>query len=217
MRWLRLAPISRTRLRDRHLLGSGLFFCDMADEKKTGRKQIDWEMVEREYRAGKLSLREVARNHGCSDTAIRKRARTEGWSRDLSQKIDEEVRSKLVRSEVRTPSPTEKEIVEAVSARSADIITTERKDIQALRQHEEDLLRELSAEPTKLYLSTYRGQIVEKVVSLTVSERANTLMMLTTVRAKRIELERKVWGIKDADDDKVEPFVVQLSLQEARL
>ena len=44
------------------------------------------------------------RQHGCSDTAVQKKA--EGWKRDLSEKVRNRVRSKLrtdgVRSRVRT-------------------------------------------------------------------------------------------------------------------
>lgn len=162
------------------------------------KKQLDWEKIEREYRAGKLSIREIARQHGCTDKAIRKKAKAEGWSRDLSAKIDEAVRSKLVRAEVRDVDPaTEREIVEAVATRSAGVVLSERKDLEALREQENKLMEELDGEPSKLYLATYRGEIIEKEVALTVSEKASTLLALSTVRAKRIELERKVWGIAD--------------------
>ena len=164
------------------------------------RKQIDWESVEVEYRAGKLSLREIAGKCGCTEGAIRKRAKKEGWARDLSAKIEHEVRTRLVRSEVRSScAPTEKEIIDAVSERSANIIKAERADLEQLREQENKLLDELDGKPTKLYISTYQGEIVEKVVALTVSEKASTLLALANVRAKRIELERKVWGIKEEE------------------
>ena len=40
----------------------------------TARKVIDWERVEAQFRAGQLSVREIARQHGISDKAIRKKA-----------------------------------------------------------------------------------------------------------------------------------------------
>ncbi|EHM01412.1 hypothetical protein HMPREF9946_02151 [Acetobacteraceae bacterium AT-5844] len=43
--------------------------------------KTDWKAVEAEFRAGKLSLRQIARRHGISDTAIRKRAKAAGWVR----------------------------------------------------------------------------------------------------------------------------------------
>ena len=57
--------------------------AEVAAEKKV----IDWEAIERDYRAGILSLREIAAVHGCSHVAISKRARAEAWARDLAAKI----------------------------------------------------------------------------------------------------------------------------------
>ena len=70
------------------------------------KKVIDWEKIELDYRAGVKSLREIAAEHDISDGAIRKRAKRDDWSRDLSAKINAKaedlVRKELVRSEVRT-------------------------------------------------------------------------------------------------------------------
>jgi len=37
----------------------------------TDRKTVDWEAIEREYRAGQLSLREIGRRFDVTDTAVR--------------------------------------------------------------------------------------------------------------------------------------------------
>ena len=51
-------------------------------EKKSPRKNIDWEKIEAAYRAGRLSLREIGAEYGCSDTAIRKKAKKEEPKKD---------------------------------------------------------------------------------------------------------------------------------------
>jgi len=55
----------------------------VADRRRENvpRLSIDWEAVERDYRAGTLSLRELSRKHGCSHSAIANRAGREGWTR----------------------------------------------------------------------------------------------------------------------------------------
>ena len=53
---------------------------------------IDWEAVEREYRAGQLSNRMIAEKHNISDTAIRKRAKRDGWERERVARQQEPVR-----------------------------------------------------------------------------------------------------------------------------
>lgn len=51
----------------------------MATRKST----IDWARIELEYLAGEDSIREIADRHEISDTAIRKRAKAEGWKRQV--------------------------------------------------------------------------------------------------------------------------------------
>jgi len=166
----------------------------MAEEKK----RIDWEKVEKLYRAGKLSIREVSRQCGCTEGAIRKRAKAESWTRDLSDKIDEVVRTKLVRSEVRTSGAiSEKEIIEAAATKNFEIVTAERKDLKELQDMESKLMAELNDSPTKSYVSSYQGVIISESFKLTVAERASALLALANVRTKRIELERKIYGIAD--------------------
>jgi len=46
------------------------------------RRDIDWKAVERDYRVGILSLRQLAERHGCSHSAIANRATAAGWRRE---------------------------------------------------------------------------------------------------------------------------------------
>lgn len=186
----------------------------MADESTptTERKALDWERIGVEYRAGKLSLREIGRQHGCSEGAIRKRAKADKWTRDLSARVDEAVRNKLVRAQVRAeafasvPAATEAEVVDSAAEASVAVILAHRKDLAKLREIEEKLIAQLGGdgadEPTKLYLSQYQGQIIEKEVSLTVSEKASTLLALATARGRRIDLERKAFNLDAVEESK---------------
>lgn len=109
----------------------------------------DWEAIERDYRAGLMSLREIAGQHGITEGAIRKRAKRDGWERDLSAKIqaqaDALVRKAEVRAEVRNErTATEREIVEANAAAIAAIRLEHRADIRAGRELAKRLLVELA-------------------------------------------------------------------------
>ena len=92
----------------------------------TERKPIDWEAVEREYRAGQLSIREIGRQHGVTDAGIRKRANGDGWERDLSDRVRMAVRNEMVRAAVRNATPrepvTDAAIVDAAKTRGAKAI-----------------------------------------------------------------------------------------------
>ena len=58
----------------------------------TSKKQIDWEAVERDFRVGQLSNRMSAEKYGVSETAIRKRAKRDGWERERAARQQEPVR-----------------------------------------------------------------------------------------------------------------------------
>src|SRR5262249_20166185 len=103
------------------------------------RAPVDWESVERDYRAGMLSVREIARHAGVDEKAIRKRAKAKGWERDLSGKVRDRVRTALVRNEVRNEVRTEddlrteEEIVDAAAAQVIALVREHRNDIRAQR------------------------------------------------------------------------------------
>lgn len=92
-------------------------------------KQPDWEAIERAYRAGSLSVRAIAENNGVTEGAVRKRAKKEGWTRDLASQVKTAARDKLVRSTVRTPSTqprTDAEIIEEASDQAASVVLAHR-------------------------------------------------------------------------------------------
>ncbi len=107
------------------------------------RPEIDWEAIDREYAAGMLSVREIARRYSCSEGAIRKRAKAEGWERDLTAKVQKEVRRKLVREGVRSEA-SEREIIEQASETGVTIVKLHRKSIQKSQNIVDSLLEQLS-------------------------------------------------------------------------
>lgn len=93
-------------------------------------KKFDRHALEAGYRAGTMTIRDLAREHGLSEGMVRHLAKTEGWERDLTVKIKRRVTT-LVRREVvaerrgqqkstreiakRLPEETERETIEAVA------------------------------------------------------------------------------------------------------
>ena len=109
------------------------------------RTQVDWESIERNYRAGILSIREIAKVHNISDTAIRKKAKADNWERDLTARVNEKVRTELVRGEVRAANPqTEKEIIEVAAATVVQVVRGHRVRIKQGSELVELLTKQLT-------------------------------------------------------------------------
>tara|TARA_R110000850_G_scaffold275207_1_gene414156 strand:+ start:25777 stop:26301 length:525 start_codon:yes stop_codon:yes gene_type:complete len=94
-------------------------------------KLPDWEAIESAYRAGSLSIRAIAEQHGISDTAIRSKAKKHGWERDLTEHVRRTTKSKLVRADVRSDGSHEKartdaEIIEEASDAAAAVVLAHR-------------------------------------------------------------------------------------------
>lgn len=122
----------------------------MADDS-AAKRAPDWERIELDYRAGILSLRELAAPHGITEGAIRKRAKTQGWDRDLGPKIqakaDALVRKQAVRNTVRSESaPTEKEIIEANGEEVAGVVAGHKAAGARLLRLSMSMLMELEAQ-----------------------------------------------------------------------
>ncbi|MDH4430954.1 hypothetical protein QEP21_11470 [Pseudomonas shirazica] len=113
-------------------------------------KQPDWEAIERAYRAGVLSVREIAAAHEVSHTAINKRAKRDGWDRDLKAKIKAKADALVSRREVSTEvsskqAETEREIIELNAEVIANIRMAHRGDISRSRRLTNKLLDELES------------------------------------------------------------------------
>lgn len=177
------------------------------------RKAVDWEAVEQEYRAGIRSLRDIAGEVGVSEGAIRKRAKAEGWERDLSAKIDAKaealVRKAEVRSKVRSEGSThdERTIVEANAQVIADTVLNQRRDVSRSRSIVQKLFDELEAQGDGLEELAMLGealesgdeeklaQIARKVIAF--PSRVDSAKKLAESLRTLVELERKVLRIKD--------------------
>lgn len=179
-------------------------------------KQTDWDALGVEYRAGAVSVRELARKYDVSEGAIRKKAKANQWERDLTEKVQERVRSKLVRSEVRTPSAcvpmrTEAEIIEAAAETAVQVVQIHRRDVRHGRSicaalfaelQDTSANRELIAEcidsETQDDLSPTRRNQMMKAISL--PTRARAMLDLSAAMKNLVAVERQAFSLDDKQD-----------------
>ena len=183
------------------------------------KKAPDWEKIELDYRAGIKTLRQIAGEHGVTHGAINKRAKRDGWSRDLSAKIaakaDALVSKSAVSNLVSTePRISERQIVDDNAALVASVHLSHRKDIQRSRRVTMALLEELERQTgaDNVALLEQMGELMrreddkgqdklndlyQKIISL--PGRAKTMKDLGESLRVMVTLERQAFGLDDKD------------------
>ena len=139
---------------------------------KQARPAADWELIEKLYRAGLLSLREIAKaaDDAVTEGAIRKRAKKDQWTRDLGPKIAQRA-DDLVRKEaleaVRKPSTqltpaSEREVIEANAELQHKVRMEARQDVVRLEKMVRSLMTELEAETGDVVAFTQLGELLDE-------------------------------------------------------
>lgn len=184
------------------------------------RPLTDWERIELDYRAGIKTLRQIAEEHGITHGAINKRAKRDGWERDLSDKIHAKADALVSRAAVSTPVSAdtrmkEQAVVDANAHAVADVRLAHRRDIHRARRLTNALLDELErqTDPDTLVLLEELGELLKNpdektgrdrlnevyqaVISL--PERSKTMKVLAESLQKLVDMERQAFGMNDKE------------------
>lgn len=206
-------------------------------ETKTPKPQIDWERIELDYRAGVKSLREIAEGSGTSHVNIAKRAKAQGWVRDLTKKIEakanELVNKASVNSPVNKASPAaEKATVEAVASTQASVRLAHRADIERSRRICMGMMSELEqqsgdaqlmAEAAEILRSTppeemtkeKRAKLAEAAAKAgSLQARSSVMRSLSESLKVLVALERQAFGIREEMPEPPPPGIEAVSTKE---
>lgn len=117
-------------------------------------KSVDWAAVEIDYRSGIKTLRAIGEERGISNVAILKRAKKDGWTRDLSERIRAKTAEKVSKAAVskkvsKETVANETAVVEANASLQATILLAHRRDIVVLRDTVASMAAELGAAGNK--------------------------------------------------------------------
>lgn len=180
----------------------------------------DWEAIESAYRAGLMSIREIASQHGITHGAINKRAKRDGWERDLKAKIKAKADALVSKREVSTQVSTEKALserilIEANAEVIANVRMEHRGDIRRAREITNALFDELGAECADIEALRKLGELMlqpdengrdrlnevyQSIIAL--PERVKAVKALSDAMKNLIGLERQAYGIDDNDAPK---------------
>lgn len=158
----------------------------------------DWEAIESAYRAGVLSVRELAGKYGISHQAISKRAKKDGWERDLKAKVqakaDALVAKREVARQVATESTiSERQLIEATAEVIATVRMEHRGDIRRARELTNTLFDELAGECGDVAALEKLGELMRR-------EDDKGMDKLNDLYHKIISLPSRVKSMKDLSD-----------------
>ena len=111
------------------------------------RKNVDWPAIERDYRTGKFTLRELEAKHGPTHTTIARRAERLGWAKDLGDAIRQATSAKLVQQTVQqecnAAHQSATETVLAAAEINTQVILGHRKGLNRITRIKETLLDQI--------------------------------------------------------------------------
>lgn len=154
--------------------------------------KYDWEAIERDYRAGQLSIRHLATKHGIPESTVRSKAKAEGWQRDLTEDVRAATQAKLSRSSRSgTPHTEDAKIIEEASSEAANLVTEHRQAVARWRRIADRLAGTLEILP---------------ICEDNADRFARSLNSGIDALAKAIRLERQAYNLDDERPEELKTF-----------
>lgn len=177
----------------------------------TKKTKPDWEAIERDYRTGRFTFRELEAKYGPNNATISRRAKKDGWAPDLTiavrQATNAALMQQIVQQECSAAQQNASTAVLAAAEVNKQVILGHRKHAATTMGLVLDLMEELrllgSAKEDLERLAEIVGgedpeemlRVVRKVTSI--HAKASTIKTLTDALEKLIRLERLAFGIDD--------------------
>lgn len=158
------------------------------------RRRTDWDAVERDYRTGRFTLRELGAKHGVSHQSINDRAKRHGWTRDLAEQIRIATHARLAAQLVQQESDRAGRDLATTVLAAAEVNA---RVIQRHRQRLEALARDAELA---------RKKLMDLTETVSDAKEATTLVSAVeaAVRTEKIliEQERKSYRLDDEDNSR---------------
>lgn len=196
--------------------------------KKNNKPEVDWEEIERLYRADLRTNAQLAAQFGVHASTIRRRAEKGQWKRDLKSRIKERanaiVQERAVKSLASDQVARDDMTIEENAQITANVRLSHRQDIGTARQLSMSLLDDLKAQIgtenrarlEDLFIAALKADAIdesaleayERVTS--VSSHIKSMKEWSETMTKLITLERQAYGLDDVDSSPVDALTTLL-------
>ena len=196
--------------------------------KKVKKVEVDWEEIERLYRADLRTFAQLASDFGVADSTVRRRAKKHGWKRDLKNRIKERanaiVQERAVQSLASDMVSSDDMTIEENAQITANVRMSHRQNIGAAQAMMMTLFGDLQAQIgtdnrarlEDLFIAALQAEVVdasqleayERVTSL--SNHVRVMKELADTMTKLVTLERQAYGLDDMDSSPVDALTTLL-------
>jgi len=205
----------------------------MSDTAPRKRQRIDWEAVERDYRTGKFTLRELETKHGASYSEISRRSKREAWQKDLRDVINAATNAAVLREITTGAQTSATDVVLAAAEIGKQVILRHRGDLGSARDVALRMLGELDLTSTHAddlratFEKIHEDTDPETLASaqqqfrdfMRLHSRVGSIHKLADAFTKLQAAERKAFNIEDGqgagDDRRPTEFTIRLVKAEA--
>lgn len=198
----------------------------MASKKK--KVEVDWEEIERLYRADLRTFAQLASDFGVADSTVRRRAKKHGWKRDLKNRIKERanaiVQERAVQSLASDQIARDDMTIEENARLTANVRLAHRQNIGAAQAMMMTLYSDLQAQIgtdnrarlEDLFIAALKANAIdesaleayERVTSL--SNHVRVMKDLADTMTKLVTLERQAYGLDDDDNSPADALTTLL-------
>lgn len=179
------------------------------------RYRYDWQLIQEEYRTGRFSFAELSKRHGPHTGTIHRRAKREGWEKDLTDQVRQRTREKISRAnlppealnEYQDLGEAELAIVEHAADENAAVVSGHRRLLthwRGMLLRYSNMLVDQMAKPTRTVINRATGDPME--VDLELDYVGKCMGHGSQALERVVRLERQSYGLDQDNDDSLKTF-----------
>lgn len=181
------------------------------------RPTYDWEAIEKDYRTGLYSFRQLETMHGPRSMTISQKAKSKGWTKDLSKNVQDRTRDILTtgNEDSSMPRPSDEAIIEAAATTAASVVFQHRAWAKKGRDVVSAMLEKLGdqVDAGRIEVKDRDGEIVG--IDLPLDYMGKAASNMVTAMEKLVKIERQAYNLDvPQDDEKPEAKLTEAQIDE---
>lgn len=191
--------------------------------RRSAENAIDWDAIERAFRPGKKTIKQLASEYGVQASSISRRIKQYGWVADKSENVDAVTNALLIQnaSGNANPNATPSDLeIKAAAQANADVVLKHRKDLARIARLRDNLIGEIEVITDNLELFRQLGELLDKSTTdkdgkkiqdrmnaiykrvIDMSERIDNAKKIAEIDERVRKGEREAFGIDKSENDK---------------